>query len=63
MDHGKLAGHGEDSTLGRGVRELRRGRTDLADERGDVDDRAADAEALLGVGLVLPSAWAGLKQE
>jgi hypothetical protein len=38
VDHGKLAGHGEDGTLRGGVRELRGGGAELGDERGDVDD-------------------------
>lgn len=53
VDHGELAGHGEDGTLGGSVRKLGSGGAELGNEGGDVDDRAAAVETLLGLVLVL----------
>ena len=47
VDRGDLAGHREHGALRGGVGDLRRGRTHVGDERGDVDDRRGLA-ALLG---------------
>ena len=41
VDHGDLAGHRQHRALRRGVRDLRRRRTHVRDERCDVDDRSA----------------------
>ncbi|KAH9845887.1 glutamine synthetase [Teratosphaeria destructans] len=40
MDDSKLAGHGQDSTFGGGISQLRSGGTDQGNDRGGVDDAA-----------------------